>query len=126
MNEGNAEPVTPKILQRGISIRDLSVQAGNKSLLVNAEADFKAGQITLIVGPSGVGKSILLKLISGILDRSESAIEHSGDIRINGQPTQPGKVGVVFQSFALFDELSAESNVQLARSFGGEHANKMS
>ena len=106
----------PKPVNRGISISDLTVTAGDKILLDDTSVEFKPDQITLVVGPSGVGKSILLKLVAGILDASERGIKYSGSIKVNGQRTRAGNVGVVFQSFALFDELTPRSNVEFARS----------
>lgn len=106
---------------RGISINDLTVTAGEKTLLDKTSVEFQPDQITLVIGPSGVGKSILLKLVAGILDTTERGIKYSGSITVNGQPTKSGKVGVVFQSFALFDELSPHNNVEFARSRTDTH-----
>ena len=103
---------------KGILIRELTVTAGDKTLLDKTNAEFKSGRITLVVGPSGVGKSVLLKLIAGILDASERGIQSRGEISVNGDRAKSGKVGVVFQSFALFDELSARKNVEFARDVG--------
>ena len=111
---------------RGIQIRQLDIVAGGRKLLNQADADFPAGAITLIVGPSGIGKTLLLKLIAGIIESSETAIQHSGQILVNGQPTHAGRVGVVFQSFALFDELTPTGNIEFARSSGGKHASLQS
>ena len=107
-----------------IQIRDLSVVAGRKVLLENANATFEPGEITLVVGPSGVGKSILMRLIAGLTEGFENAIQYIGDVTINDRPSKSGEAGVVFQSFALFDELSPVENVRFAKSCGGKAANK--
>lgn len=120
MNDSVARPPSKNQpdRNRGIQIHDLTVAAGGHVLLEQANAEFEPDQITLIVGPSGVGKSILLKLIAGLIDRSEPAIKTSGQIQVNGSAARPGSVGVVFQSFALFDELNPRQNIQYARSSG--------
>lgn len=100
---------------RGIILDKLTVIAGEKVLLDATNAEFKPDQITLVVGPSGVGKSILLKLVAGILDASERGIKYQGSVKVNGEKPCAGDVGVVFQSFALFDELSPRNNVEIAR-----------
>ena len=54
-----------------IQVQGLTVRAGERVLLENANARFPAKQITLIVGPSGVGKSVLLPSIG--IDHSKDA-----------------------------------------------------
>lgn len=115
----------PTAANKGISLKQVCVTAGERTLLKNAEAEFKAGEITLIVGPSGVGKSILLRIMAGLLNDSLEGIDWSGDVLIDGVKADCGKTGVVFQSFALFDELSALGNIEIARTSGGKHASRL-
>jgi ABC-type transporter Mla maintaining outer membrane lipid asymmetry ATPase subunit MlaF/ABC-type transporter Mla maintaining outer membrane lipid asymmetry permease subunit MlaE len=105
-----------------IRLQQLSVTAGQKTLLEKVDAEFPAAQISLVVGPSGVGKSILLKIIAGLLSKHVDGIRISGQVFLGDEPTAAGKAGVVFQSFALFDELSPEENVDFAREAGHRRA----
>lgn len=99
-----------------IIVSGLTVKAGARNLLVDADAVFPNGQITILVGPSGVGKSILMRIIAGLLGTSgHEGIEYDGNVTVGGEKVVPGQVGVVFQSFALFDELSPKANVRFAK-----------
>ena len=68
------------------------------------------GELVAVIGPSGCGKSTLLKLVSG-LERG-----HSGRILLDGvdlspQPVHLRRMGMVFQSYALFPHLNVQDNV---------------
>lgn len=105
---------------RGVAVRvkDLAVTAGDRALLEGASARFPAGDVTLIVGPSGAGKSIFLRVLAGLIDESNSGIEASGEVEFDERVVNSAKrrrsVGLVFQNFALLDELSPIDNVRLA------------
>ncbi len=99
-----------------ITITDLTVVAGDRVLLQDTAAAFPKGKITLLVGPSGVGKSVLMKIIAGLITRQHDSIDFTGQIHVDGKVGKRGDCGVVFQSFALFDELSPNGNVQFAES----------
>lgn len=100
----------------GLSLSDLSVDAGGISLLKNASASIPAGKITVLVGGSGAGKSVLLRVLAGILPRDGEAIDWSGDVLIGDTRLDDSvrRTGIVFQQFALFDELTPMANVQFA------------
>lgn len=104
-----------------IEIRSLDVHAGGRDLIRNTSADFAAGKVTLILGCSGVGKSILVRILAGLIESEHRTIKYSGRIRFvaaDGTEWGPGdsghSVAVVFQSFALLDELSPLQNVRIA------------
>ncbi len=114
--------VTDRAATTCVELRDVTVQAGQRILLENTSLQFEAGKITLIVGRSGVGKTTLLKAIAGLIDDREEGLRVSGSITLcdaSGQPLKRRRsIGVVFQDFALFDELSPLRNVRLARAHG--------
>ena len=87
------------------------------------DVEIDAGEYVAITGPSGCGKSTLLGIL-GLLD-----IPTSGSYRLQGQEIagrsarelaaiRRGRVGFVFQSFNLVDELTVRDNVQLALRYG--------
>ena len=104
-----------------IEIRNLTVRAGERPLLAAANCEFPAGEVVLLLGCSGVGKSVLLKILAGLVDDAHAGIQHSGDIAFiaadgnrRGVSDASHPVAVVFQNFALLDELSPVQNVQIA------------
>jgi ABC-type lipoprotein export system ATPase subunit/ABC-type transporter Mla maintaining outer membrane lipid asymmetry permease subunit MlaE len=87
------------------------------TLLENASLCVDPGEFVLVVGRSGSGKSTLLRLIAGLDEPDAEGPRTTGQILVNGHSAamlRAGSVGLVFQSHALFDELSAEDNVQFA------------
>lgn len=95
-----------------VEISDLSLRAGPRLLLDHASARFEPGQITLVIGASGAGKSLLLRLLAGLIPPDDPDIKVTGDVLFGGK--ERPAVGVVFQNFALFDELTPLDNVQFA------------
>ena len=63
------------------------------------------GQVKVIIGPSGSGKSTLLRCLSLLEDPD------SGDVSLEGKRPGPGEVGMVFQRFNLFQNMTAIQNV---------------
>ena len=66
-----------------------------------------------------------MRIIAALINSNEPGIHWHGNVEIGGKPVAPGSAGVVFQSFALFDEISPAHNLDFARSFGGQHASPM-
>lgn len=110
----------------GIRLSGFSLSAGGRPLLTDAGAEFPAGQVSLIVGCSGVGKSLLLKILAGLIDADHDAIRWQGaiagstnsradnDSATEPQPLNTSSIAVVFQNYALLDELSPVENVEIA------------
>ena len=102
-----------------VELRNLTLRAGGRLLLQQAAAKFMPGKVTLIIGCSGVGKSLLLRILAGEIGKSHPDVSVSGSVQFDGREVldSPGRhsVGVVYQSFALFDELSPADNVRFAQ-----------
>lgn len=100
-----------------LRLSNLHIEAGSSQLLRGTSVTIPAGKITVIVGGSGAGKSVLLRTLAGLIPPQGESISWSGKIEV-GRESQPQRgpkhIGIVFQQFALFDELSPLENVQFA------------
>lgn len=99
-----------------ITVRNVSKSFGPQQVLKNVSLEIEPGKTTAVVGPSGVGKSVLLKLIMGILAPDEGEIFVGGEnitrARTEAQKNDiRAKLGILFQSAALLDSLSVYDNI---------------
>lgn len=99
-----------------ISIRDVYKSFSSQVVLNGVTLDIEPGKTTAIVGPSGVGKSVLLKLIMGIMKPNTGSIMVDGDEITSVHDEAElnairAKLGVLFQNAALFDSLTIYENV---------------
>ncbi len=100
-----------------ISVRDLTVRYGSHQVLNGVNLDVERGEVMVLLGGSGSGKSTMLRQIIG-LDRPFSGTVYVQGIDINHCSPQELKrvrrtMGVAFQESALFNSLSIEENIGL-------------
>ena len=107
-----------------LQLRAISKRFGERQVLHQLDLDVANGECVALLGASGCGKSTALRLIAG-LDHPDQ-----GSIRINGAemvdvPAERRRVGMVFQSYALFPHLNVWDNLELGlRMRGGSAANR--
>jgi phospholipid/cholesterol/gamma-HCH transport system ATP-binding protein len=98
-----------------IELRGVSLRFEEDHVLNKIQLSVKMGEIFVIVGPSGHGKSVILKLIAGLLSPSEGEIFIHGQnfhkLSAAEQDTLRRKMGMLFQKNALFDSLTAGENI---------------
>ena len=98
-----------------IEVRDLHKRFGHQQVLDGVALDFPAGKITTIVGPSGSGKTVLLKHLNLLLrpDSGAIVIESVDVTKVSGRALDAvrEKLGMLFQSGALFDSMTVFDNV---------------
>ncbi len=70
-----------------------------------------ASACTALVGPSGSGKSTILKIVAGLLDSTGGSVSF-GDKDVTGLPPEKRNIGMVFQSYALFPNMTVRENVE--------------
>lgn len=88
---------------------------GKKRVLNGVDLDVKAGESLVVIGGSGTGKSVTLKCILGLLKPDSGSIEIDGnklqDLSRSDRDEVNSKIGMLFQSAALFDSLTVWENV---------------
>lgn len=98
-----------------IRVRGLKRSFGEQEVLRGVDLDIPAGRTTAILGASGGGKSVLLRLLLGLVNPDEGKIEIEGEEITSMNERQLGpvrrKVGMLFQNGALFDSMNVRENV---------------
>ncbi|WP_137818448.1 ABC transporter ATP-binding protein [Pseudomonas sp. 2FG] len=93
-----------------LSIQGLHKSYGGTTIFSDIQGEIGKGEFVTLLGPSGCGKSTLLRCIAGLTE------VNGGKILLDGQdlvPLSPQKrgIGMVFQSYALFPNMTAQQNV---------------
>lgn len=99
-----------------VEVRDLTVVRGDRSAgtgvtaLDDVDVFAADGELLVILGPSGSGKSTLLRVIAGLDRPTSGSVWFDGEDVTEIRPYQRG-VAMVFQDYALYRHLTAESNI---------------
>jgi ABC-type polar amino acid transport system ATPase subunit len=104
-----------------LRLREITLLRGGRPLLAGISFDVQRGELVALMGPSGAGKTTVLRVIAG-LEIFDSGTVHVEDIALNSANCHPPaklrdlrtKVGMVFQFHHLFEHLSVLKNVWLA------------
>ena len=93
-----------------LAIADIAKQYGRTQVLDGVSLEVESGETVVICGPSGAGKTVLLRLIAGTdsPDRGEIAIDGRS---VLGLGAEERDVGMAFQNFALYPHLNAYANI---------------
>ena len=100
-----------------ISIRGLRKRLGSRNVLDGVDLDINTGESVVVLGPSGTGKSVLLKHIIGLMRPDAGSIEIDGEQMVGLRESEMNVIrrrfGMLFQGAALFDSMSVAENVAL-------------
>jgi phospholipid/cholesterol/gamma-HCH transport system ATP-binding protein len=106
-NSGPEDPI--------VVLKDVSITFDVKPVLQNISFTVHRGETRIILGPAGGGKSVLMKLVNGLIRPDSGTICVFGEDVTHMRETDLFKlrerIGMVFQESALFDSLSVEDNV---------------
>jgi phospholipid/cholesterol/gamma-HCH transport system ATP-binding protein len=99
------------------SIKGLSKSFGPKNVLNDVSFDIFEGEILCVIGRSGIGKSVLVKHLNGLLEPDKGEVLYKGkniaDLKPKDIYSLRKKVAMLFQSGALFDSMTVEENLAL-------------
>lgn len=100
----------------------VSKSFGSLEVLSGISIDVADGELLAVLGPSGCGKTTLLRLVAGFETLNGGTID-IGDRRVSGNgthvPPEDRRVGIVFQSYALWPHLTVDGNVEYALRVAG-------
>jgi phospholipid/cholesterol/gamma-HCH transport system ATP-binding protein len=96
-----------------IELKGVCKQFGGNVVLDNVDLTIYRGEALAIIGPSGTGKSTILRIIAGLLAPDAGSVYVMGQRRkgLIEDSEDPIGIGMVFQQAALFDSLTVEENV---------------
>ena len=99
-----------------IEVKHIDKSFGDKAVLRDINAVFDDGKTNLIIGQSGAGKTVLMKILVGLLDPTGGEVLYDGRdfVRMSKRERvqMRREMGMIFQSAALFDSLSVLENVR--------------
>ncbi len=97
-------------MSHSVSIKDLSLSFGAVKVLQNLDLDIRDGEFLVLLGSSGCGKSTLLNCIAGLLEPTDGQI-FIKDRNVTWEEPKDRGIGMVFQSYALYPQMSVEKNL---------------
>ncbi|UXD68299.1 ATP-binding cassette domain-containing protein [Sphingobacterium faecium] len=99
-----------------ITLRGVSKSFGENHVLKNVDLDLYRGENLVVLGRSGTGKSVLIKLIAGLLKPDNGTIDVLGssvnDLRDHDLMKLRLKIGFSFQNSALYDSMTVRENLE--------------
>ncbi len=93
-----------------IALKNIHKSFKTHKVLHNVSFDVATGETVVLFGPSGAGKTVLLRLIAGVVDPDEGSIFLNGADMTGVEPEDRG-LGMAFQNFALFPHMDAAANI---------------
>ena len=102
-----------EVLKPKLSVRNLNKSFDGKKVLNDLSFDLMEGEFLSILGPSGCGKTTLLRILIG-LETADNGQILKGDQEISGLSSSQRGMGIVFQNYALFPNMTVLQNVEYA------------
>lgn len=93
-----------------IQVKGLNKQFGKQAAVQDVSFDIEAGKLIGLLGPSGGGKTTILRMLAGLEQPDFGEIYFYGKL-VNGAPPQERGIGFVFQNYALFRHMNVYENI---------------
>ncbi len=97
-------------MQTAAAVSNISKRFGSATVLDGVSFDVGEGEIVVLLGASGSGKTTILRIIAG-LEAADTGSVHLHQKDVTGLPARLRGVGVIFQSYALFPKMTVEENI---------------
>ena len=97
-------------MSTNITIKHALKQYGQNTVIPDLSVDIRQGELFTLLGPSGCGKTTLLRMIAGF-NSIEGGDFYFGDRRINDMDPGKRNIGMVFQNYAIFPNMTVRKNV---------------
>ena len=101
------------LINNKLEINEISKSYRENDVLKKVSFDVKDGEFLSILGPSGCGKTTLLKILIGLSKPDTGTVLKDGVDITFAKPDQRG-MGIVFQNYALFENMTVEENIEYA------------
>ena len=101
-----------------VRLQKLSITLGGNEIIRDLDLAIEDGEFLVLLGPSGCGKSTLLHSIAGLLDVSSGTVEIGGEDMTWADPSER-HIGMVFQSYALYPNMTVEKNMSFGLRING-------
>ena len=97
-----------------LEIKNLTKKYADNAIFKSLDLTVQDGEVLSIVGPSGIGKTTLIKILAGLETADSGEIKLNHDVLAVDGSRSDAKVGLIFQDFNLFPNYSVLDNVALA------------
>lgn len=94
-----------------IEINHVRKQYDNNVVIHDLSTEIKPGELFTLLGPSGCGKTTLLRMIAGFVSIEAGTVSFDGHV-INHVPVHKRNIGMVFQSYAIFPNMTVYRNIE--------------
>lgn len=105
-------------MNTSVSVKDLTLKFGAITVLNKLNLDIHDGEFLVLLGSSGCGKSTLLNCVAGLLEPTDGQI-YIKDRNVTWEEPKDRGIGMVFQSYALYPQMTVEKNLSFGLRISG-------